>query len=336
MGTFIVEGQPSLLYDYINEPEIQLNEDLEHLVDQFIYIGAPINSLLDHAKTRWKFPKFKNDTQYTEADWTEAYNAFLNYGEQVQICRTAELCTTFYKYGTCFLIWLSFTGPDQQEHRIKIYMPEYYHNIHFAMKIVDGIQCNFIYNAIVNTGYIPVRFARKMQDVGSVKWSGTAESRNQLKLNSAIDQKIFEYVVKEHSKATLKQLDPFDDYLYKGDPGKLADYDLILPLKNGSVIQTRIDLKLLKDVEDATLQVQNPHDAELLICSSIFEPSKVRYLRVANLERADKVEETEEFKMLIETFSKALDELTHIPGSRYIKINHIDMNTGKVDFTYYT
>ena len=77
--------------------------------------------------------------------------------------------------------------------------------------------------------------------------------------------------------------------MYKGDPGRLADYDLTIKCSNGTQITARVDLKLL--LNKLTLSDQVAHDAELLLASTLFT-DEVFGERRADSRSNIKIEET--------------------------------------------
>lgn len=156
-----------------------------------------------------------------------------------------------------------------------------------------------------------------MPTIGAETWTGSAESKVQKKLNSYIQSTIFEKAC-DSVGIKYKQLDDFDNYLYRGNPGRLADYDLTF--SDGSTI--RIDLKLIQETTD--LATQNPHDAELLI-SSDWRTSDVKYHRVFG---QASIENTVEFKKLLDAFR----EEQQAAGKCFIHINKIDLETGAVNY----
>jgi hypothetical protein len=157
-----------------------------------------------------------------------------------------------------------------------------------------------------------------LPSIGSKTWTGSTESKVQKKLNSEVQSTIFEEACKICS-VDYRRLDPFDDSLYRGDPGKLADYDLIIDNQ-----KTRVDLKLLENLTKEKFCQQNPHDAQLLIGSN-WHTGDSAYHRITD---SPSIENTQKFKELLKTFSNLLREV----GPVFLHIDKIDINTGKVDF----
>ena len=144
------------------------------------------------------------------------------------------------------------------------------------------------------------------------------KTKVQKKLNSEVQSSIFEEACKECGIDYIR-LDPFDDFLYYGDPGQLADYDLIIEGQ-----KTRVDLKLLDNLTKEKFDQQNPHDAPLLVGSNWHSGDTASH-RVSG---SPAVENSVEFKTLLQTFSRILVEV----GPVFLHINSIDDTTGKVDF----
>jgi hypothetical protein len=307
------------------------DENATYFENQYIILTIPIDTILRLAANYWKCPKSVLNRQIlSEADWYTERQALLNYGKNLKINTKAPLCSTSHKFGTSYLVWLEFTGPDLVMHKLDCYINEKSsaNGNTQAIKVIDGIECENVYNDIINKNMISLTVARKLNSIGSITWSGTAESKTQYKLNSYNQQKLFEKVAADCPFVELRQLDCFDDYLYRGDPGQLADYDLTVALKDGSKITTRIDLKLLRDLDFETIQKQNPHDAEIIIASALLDSNLVAGWRFSEPESGIRVEETEEFKDFMILFKTALQQTP----PQYIKIHNIDTSTGKVSY----
>ena len=285
---------------------------------------------LQYLARSWKCPKSQENRKVlSELDWENERAALLAYGSSLQINKRAELCGTFHKFGISYLIWLEFTGADGIKHKIDIFLNKTSKSGKiYAEKIIDGVKCVDIYNCIIDNKPIDPIVAKKLNSIGSITWSGTAEEKVQYKLNSWKQQAIFEAAANSCSFVTLKQLDPFDNYLYKGDPGSLADYDLTLKCADGTEVSARIDLKLLKS--RFTLQNQIAHDAVLLL-ASILCTDKIVGKRIDQFNCAVKIEETQEFKKFMSVFKQKLRDA----GNCFIKIKRIDTNTGKIDYEFF-
>jgi hypothetical protein len=335
MFTPKIPKEGAILRNYLTEPlDTSTDEDINSFENQYIAVMMPIDTILWFAKNNWKCPNNSLNRQIlSEANWRNERQALLNYGKNLKINTKATLCSTFHNFSTSYLIWLEFTGPDQLKHKIDFYINEKSRDSTktYAIKIIDGIPCEAVYNTIIGSSTIDPRIARKLNSIGSITWSGTAESKTQYKLNSYNQQKLFEKVAADCPFVELSPLDCFDDYLYRGDPGKLADYDLTVTLKDGSKIATRIDLKLLRELNFETIQMQNPHDAEIIIASALLDSSLIAGGRFSEPKSGIRVEETEEFKDFISLFKTALQQTP----PQYIKIHNIDTDTGKVSYTFF-
>lgn len=312
-----------------------LIEDYEELFpDSFEnnYILLSIQPhILQLLAKNWKCPKNALNRQVLPVDaWEKEHAALLAYGNALEITKKAELCGTYHNFERpSYLIWLEFTGPDRVAHKLDTYIGEASCNgAIYATKIVDGAPCEEVYNNIINTGHIDPRIAKKLNSIGSVKWTGHTEEKVQYKLNSWKQQTVFEAAADDCPYVMLKQLDKFDNYLYKGDPGRLADYDLTVKCSNGAQITARVDLKLL--LNKLTLSDQVAHDAELLLASTLFTDEVFGERRIGSNYNV-KIEETAEFRELMLRFKARLAEAKPC----FIKINKIDTVTGKVDYEFY-
>lgn len=312
----------ALIEDYIDK-----NPD--SFENNYIMLSIAPSRLRYLAKD-WNCPKnTENRRLLPETEWEKERAALLAYGSDLKINQRAELCGTYHKYGTSYLVWLEFTGADGINHKLDTFIRQSSSKGEtYATKVIDGVECSTIYNTIVSNKNINPIIAKKLNSIGSVKWTGTTESKVQYKLNSWKQQTIFEAAADELDFVTLKQLDANDNHLYKGDPGQLADYDLTLQLANGSKITTRLDLKLLLD--RLTLCDQAAHDAELLVASTLLTNEIVGERR-SNFDCNIKIEETEEFKQLMLKFKQKLQEA----GQCFIKINKINTESGSVDWEFY-
>jgi len=307
------------------------------LIEQFVKLYIEPWRFNYLAKS-WKCPKSEvNRAILSAEDWEKERQLFLAAGKNIVVNNTAEVCATAYNYGKSYLVWLEFIAPDNTVHKIDAWIQETGKNANFgkqgknAEKFIDPRSplCQDIYDSIVNKGYIDPNIAKLLNSVGSLTWTGNKEQRVQKKLNSFIQQKLFEkavdYAIKNCKiNVVLLQLDKFDDYLYKGDPGKLADYDLRITTST-DIFSARIDLKLLEDND--TAKNQNPHDADLLIVSN-WRDAKVGFYRVTG---NPGIEKTEEFQTILQLFNEMLISA----GKCFIHISKIDEETGKVDFNMF-
>jgi hypothetical protein len=299
--------------------------------NNYIVLSVPPRVVQFLAKN-WKCPRNELNRQVLSADlWEKERAALLAYGNDLNITQKAELCGTYYNFECpSYLIWLEFTGSDGVTHKLDAYINETSRKGDiYATKVIDGVPCEEVYSSIINTGHINPKVAKRLNSIGSVKCVGSAEEKVQYKLNSWKQQTVFETAADDCSFVTLKQLDKFDNYLYKGDPGRLADYDLTIKCSDGTQITARVDLKLL--LNKLTLSDQVAHDAELLLASTLFTDEVFGERRV-NSSSNPKIEETAEFKEFMLRFKARLSEAKPC----FIKINKIDTATGKVDYEFYT
>jgi hypothetical protein len=272
---------------------------------------------------KWKCPKDSdNRAILPEAEWNEKLKLFLDCGTTVKVDKKAEICRTSYgQYGTSYLVWLTFLDRESNEHTIDVWISEYGKTTKNAEKYIDSRSplCQDVYDSILKTSSISPEIARLLPTIGSKTWTGSTETKVQKKLNSNTQQDIFEKAAKECG-VTLVKLDKFDDRLYRGDPGCLADYDLII-----DNYKARVDLKLLKS--NSTISDQKPHDAALLI-SSEYQTAEVAYHRVCGNVG---IETTQKFQELLAAFKKNL----LLAGSCFLHINKIDLETGMVDYVLF-
>ena len=269
---------------------------------------------------KWKCPNnLENRSVLPEADWNKKLKLFLACGDRVRVDKKAEICQTYYgQFGKSYLVWLTFLDATGNKHTFDVWLDEYGKNTKNAEKYIDSRSplCQNVYDSILKTNSISPETAKLLSTIGSKTWTGSTEQKVQKKLNSSIQQDIFEKAAKECG-VPFKKLDKFDDYLYRGDPGRLADYDLII-----DNCQIRVDVKLLES--NSTIAAQNPHDAVLLI-SSDYRTADIAYHRVSG---EVGVETTQTFKDLLATFKKNL----LAAGKCFLHIDKIDLETGVVDY----
>ena len=309
------------------------NEDTTAFENQYIVLTMPLNTILWFAKNQWKCPKHAEHRQILSAlDWQKEREALLAYDTNLKINTKAQLCSTYHTQGTSYLVWLEFTGPDSAVHKLDCYINEKSRDgkTTYAIKVVDGIECETVYTEIIAKGYINPAVARKLNSIGSITWDGSAESKTQYKLNSFCEQKCFEKAAAACPFVELRQLDCFDDFLYRGDPGSLADYDLTLILENGTKLTTRVDLKLLNNLDTIKDQTKKAHDAELLLAASLLTPDTDGYW-VKPPKHAVRIEHTKEFQIFMQLFENELKKHSH----QYIKIHSIDTETGRVIYDFF-
>lgn len=297
--------------------------------NQYILLNSDTKTFLDEAQ-HWNCPNSKNNRQILSSDnWRIEHEAFLAYGANLVVNAKAQLCGTFHNFGTSYLVWLEFTGPDKVVHKLDCFIKETTSNLQ-VMKVIDGIECEAVYIDIITKGFIDPSVARKLGSIGSITWQNTAEAKTQYKLNSFVEQKCFERAAAECPFVELRQLDCFDDFLYRGDPGCLADYDLTLILENGTRLTTRIDLKLLNNLSTLPEQQKKAHDAELLIAAELLTDLTNGYW-VKRPKHATRIEHTQEFQKLIQMFEAELEKNPY----KYINIHSIDINTGRVIYNFF-
>jgi hypothetical protein len=272
---------------------------------------------------KWKCPtNIENRSILSEADWNKKLKLFLACGNSVRVDKKAEICQTYYgQFGTSYLVWLTFLDASGNEQTIDVWLNEYGKNTKNAEKYIDSRSplCQDVYDSILETGCISPEIAKLLPAIGSKTWTGSTEKRVQKKLNSYIQQSIFEKTAEECG-IPFKKLDKFDDYLYRGDPGCLADYDLTI-----DNYKVRVDVKLLES--NSTIAAQKPHDAVLLI-SSEYRTADTAYHRVCG---EVGVETTQTFKDLLATFKNNL----LAAGKCFLHIDKIDLETGAVDYVLF-
>lgn len=320
--------QGYLAYDY-SSPEYTLDEDHNNFENNYITLLMDTNTIRWFASNSWKMPNDDTNRAILPTDaWEAERRALCAYGDTLIVLPKAKLCKTYNKYNVPgYLVWLEFTGPDNIMHRLDVIINEQSKNGKFyVVKTIDGIRCNTFYNTVTAHQRLNPRVAKKLHSIGSVKWSGSGEVKTQFKINSCLQQAIFEFSAKALEFVTLTQLDPYDDFLYKGDPGCLADYELTVHLADGRQLTTRIDLKLLKDF--SKLAEQDGHDADLLVASDIYN-NEVKILRV-NHNFAENIEYTKEFNDFILNFTQNIHDI----NPRYLQVHSIEAETGTVDFSY--
>ncbi len=302
------------------------NTEATAFKNQYVSIVFNLQALLNKAQN-WYCPKSKENRQTLPAsNWQIERQALIAYGDSLVINTNAQLCSTFHnKAGISYLVWLEFTGPDAIIHKLDCVVDE---TIGDITKIVDGIECETVYDDIITKGSINPSVAKKLNSIGSITWQGSAEAKTQYKLNSFRQQKCFEKAAEQCSFIELRQLDCFDDYLYRGDPGCIADYDLTLILDDGTRLTTRVDLKLLMDLN--TIQDQKAHDAELLIASALLT-SDIQGHWVKPPRHNCQIGKIDKFKQFMTLFKEELNK----EASQYIKIHRIDPNTGKVVYDFF-
>ena len=272
----------------------------------------------------WKTPPNNNENRalLSANEWQRKRELFLACGKNIQVADKAEICATSHKDGKKnYLVWLKFLDLSGNEHLIDFWINEFGKNTKNAEKCIDPRSplCQDIYDAIVKNGRIPPEIAKLLPSIGSKTWTGSTESKVQKKLNSHTQQKIFEGAA-ETCNVKLTKLDPFDEHLYRGDPGRLADYDITI---EGQTVRT--DLKLLES--NHTISQQKPHDAALLI-SSEWRTAEVAHHRVCG---EASIETTPKFQELLDIFKKNLVAA----GKCFIHINKIDLETGVVDYVLF-
>lgn len=263
----------------------------------------------------WSCPKSPlNRSKLSEESWKQIYALFRSLGPQVVFEKEADLCTT---YENSLLIWLTFEDIRGTKYLLDFYLPKQLENKNTYNKFIDPRSplCADIYNSIITTGKINSELVPLLSTIGSSTWKGTLEQRVQKKLNESIQSAIFEYATQELGIKAIP-LDPFGNRLYRGSPGNISDYDLII-----DGLKIRIDLKLVKDLTE--LSSQEPHDSNLLVGANWKTGDTDYYIINDPLN----ISNNRKFIALIALFSKILKEASKI----YIHINKIDLN-GSVDY----
>ncbi len=278
----------------------------------------------------WQCPNNdKNRKILPKSEWERCLQLFKACGKTVCVEPQAEICSILrYEGKTTYIVWLEFTGPDGYKYKFDVKISELDSKGNKNLeKHVDPRSplCKDVYAALIKNKSLPPQLLQLLTTFGAETWEGSLAEKLQYKLNSFKQQECFEQAVKKHSKfVTAEQLDPNDDKLYRGDPGKLADYDLTFTFADNKTITCRVDLKLLPNLD--TLPTQNPHDAELLLGSTWKPKTKVAHCRIIN--NTQRIEESEEFQNLMDSFRRELAKA----GKCFIGIKSIDMKSGEIDF----
>jgi len=294
--------------------------NIETLRPQWAQINWPIEKLQNHI-AKAKCPKLDTRKELSEEGWQAAKDIFMS--GNAAVSQKAIIAGTFYNENgqKTFLVWIIFKARGTV-FKFDIYLPEKIGGEITCVRQIDERSplCDNIISSIEEYSKLPVGHGKLLQTMGSPIWEGSYESKLQKKLNSHIQQTIFEDSCNELGISCIG-LDPFDAYCYNGDPGKLADYDIII---NGKTI--RIDVKLVKDLEE--LKNQKAHDASLLIGSDWHSGKTGSFIvneQVADLINNDK------FNELLEVFSRRLREA----GRVFLHIDSINLETDEVTFSLF-
>lgn len=280
------------------------------------------------AQNKWRCPNNADNRNILSAeDWEKEKELFISLGRNVRVDPEAEIVSTYHKDDKKnYLVWLKFFDTAGKKHYIDVWLSELDSKGNKnAEKYIDPRSplCKDIYEMIITKGYIPTDLAVLLKGIGSKIWDKSTAEKVQYKLNSWKQQTIFEATLKKLN-IDYKQLDDFDSYLYKGDPGNLCDYSIAFTAADDKTYNAKVDVKLLES--NSKLSEQNPHNADILISTEI-KTNKPAFLRVKG--EAD-IENTTEFKQLLAEFSAALEQA----GQIYIRINNINEETGKVDWEW--
>lgn len=191
-------------------------------------------------------------------------------------------------------------------------------------------KCADVWKAIVEDKYIDPALYAELKDFGSdkMKEDRTSLSKDiQLKLNSWQQESAFEEACKVCNIKYTK-LDDNAATFYEGTPGNISDFELTI-----AGITFRADLKLLSKAQTIETEVEKSdsyaHDADVLIYTRVSDHTPNEYW--LNNKLKDHVIHSQEFELEWARLLDAFKNTLIASGVRYVFINGIDSQSGRVD-----
>lgn len=292
--------------------------------NNYLDLAIKPSELVWQANNRWKY--FGGGWQYpgklTEEEWNEARQAFIDAGDHVQIDKKADIIKNL---ADVYTVWLGFTGADSAHYKIDV--PIWKKNFKGSSNgdrridprcpTVNDTRKKIIDRAITPEETLILEdILNSRPDFAHVD---TIEEKLQYKLNGSVVETAFKYALRKLN-IPFKELDTYGDYIYKGSPGDLADFDIGLDR-----IVYRVDTKLIKSTDTSGVK-KLAHDADILITYSIDAQDVI--VDIMN-SKFDYVVETEKFKELVQTLK---DEMNSY-DKPFIRIKSINTLTGEVEYS---
>lgn len=302
----------------------EYNEYTEPIRQNYLELNIPswrLNFLAQH----WKY--FPGGWQYpgklSQEDWEYTRDVLVNTGKNVKFDKEADIIS-HVKDG--YRVWLCFYDADGIARKIDVFISEKdSHGVPNGTRRIDSRspEMTKVWERVL-TGQVTPDEARLLVDLASAlqdrHGSRTPEAKLQYIMNgSIIEQALLEAAKDCGIKSVV--LDTYGQFFYKGSPGNTADFTLFFDM-----FPVLIDAKLVKNIDESPVR-EEAHNAQYLICYE-FTTKKFITLKTGKECPIDLLKSKE-----YEEFINRATEIMHEQEKPFIRINSIDVETGKIDYT---
>lgn len=290
------------------------------------YLELSITSSRLHVLAQgWKY--FPGGWQYpgklSQEDWEYARAVLVNTGKNVKFEKEADI---IYHAKYSYRVWLCFYDADGIARKIDVFISEKdSHGVPNGTRRIDSRspEMSKVWERVL-TGQLLQDEARLLLDLASALQDRHGVRTPTAKLQYIMNGSVVEQVLLEAAKdCGIKSviLDTYGQFFYKGSPGNTADFILFFDM-----FPVLVDAKLVKNIDESLVR-EEAHNAQYLICYE-FTTKKFITLKTGKECPIDLLK-SEEYK----EFINRATEIMHEQEKPFIRINSIDVNTGKIDYT---
>lgn len=280
---------------------------------------------LNFLAQRWDY--FPGGWQYpgklSEEEWAHNRRLLVKAGKDVDFDKEADIIS-HVKGG--YRVWLTFRDTDGIERKIDVFISENdSHGVPNGTRKIDdrSPEMTKVWDRVLSGQLTKPEVGLLMDLAGALQdrhGARTPESRLQFIMNGSVIENALLDAAKEVGVKTVV-LDTYSQYFYKGSPGNTADFMMLF--ENFPVL---IDAKLVKNIDESPV-LQEAHNAQYLICYE-FTTKKFITLKTGKECPIDLFKNKE-----YEEFINRATEIMHEQEKPFIRINSIDVDTGKIDYT---
>lgn len=221
-------------------------------------------------KKGWQFYEYRDKQReypgkLSKSEWTKMRDLFISLANQNQliVLPEAELLVNKEKF---WIVWLNFKDLEGNLYKIDVLLwkTDFYGNSNGDRKI-DTKQCPLaatIRNKILDNSLMPkdIEILEDILNSRPDKIVTETLGKLQYKLNSLLPEDGLVIAAKSKGIEISEDLDPYNQYIYKGSPGDLADFDITI-----DGVKIRVDVKLIETMDTSKVET-SAHDAQYLIC----------------------------------------------------------------------
>ena len=306
-----------------------LIQDYSNIRNNYLELNIPSWRLNFLAQNQWRYYDQQSGRvaypgKLSKEEWEEALQKFIAAGKQVRVEPEAEI---IYNLPKSYVIWLEFYDSTGAKCKIDVLIGKTdSHGQSNGTRKIDP-RCPkvaTVRKAIINES-LSVEELAQLADIVSTRPTkgdmSSIEKKIQYKLNGSVIEDVFKDSA-EDLGIKVDELDPYNEYFYKGSPGNLADFDV--HFKDGTI---RVDIKLIGS-EDTSIVEADAHDAQFLVCWDWRDQEFItKQVNQSNID----ITTIPIYNSIIEA---AAQKLKNGYGP-LININSINLNTGKIEYTIF-